>query len=113
MLHEAFATIRLRRPVEFGKNSEPVTELALRPNGSALRDLVVPTGTDGNMGMLMVKPHELARVGIRMAGVGGDKAFVDLMHPKDIWEVAQAVLGFIVGDETPAAESSGSTPSES
>ena len=112
-MHAPFKTIALRRPVQFGKDAEPVTEIALRPNGGALRDLVVPTGSDGDMGMLMVKPHELARVGIRMAGVGGDKAFVDLMHPKDIWEVAQAVLGFIVGDETPADEKSGKTQSAS
>jgi hypothetical protein len=103
----SFATIKLRRPVQFGRDAEPVTELELKATGRALRDLVVPMGAEGDLRMMMVKPYDLCLVGLRMAGVAGDKAFVDQMDPRDIWEVGQAVLGF-----TMDAPTSGSTPSE-
>lgn len=97
---DPFQTITLRRPVEFGKNAEPVTELALKPNGGALRDLELQMGAKGELQVFVVKPHELCRVGLRMAGVAGDAKFVDMMDPRDIWEVANAVSGFIMGDQT-------------
>lgn len=102
-----FATLTLRCPVQVGKNSEPVTELALVGNGRALRDLTVPLGAEGEMKLMMIKPYELAAVGLRMAGVAGDRAFLDQMDARDMWEVAQTVLGFIMG-----GPQIGSTPSQ-
>lgn len=113
MAHAPFATIELRRPVQFGKESEPVTVLELRPNGQALRGLSVPMGADGEIGMVMMKPHELACVGLRMAGISSGVGFVDLMDPRDIWEVSQAVFSFIVGPPKKGAPKPGTTPSES
>lgn len=91
-----FVTITLRAPVQVGKNSEPVTELALVGTGRALRDLTVPLGADGDLKIMMIKPYELCAVGLRMAGVSGDRAFLDQMDARDVWEVGQAVLGFIM-----------------
>lgn len=96
-----FTTITLRLPVQVGKNSEPVTELALIGTGRALRDLTVPLGADGNLKLMMIKPYEWASVGLRMAGITGDRAFLDQMDARDIWEVGQAVLGFMMdGQQT-------------
>lgn len=100
-----FATIVLRTPVQFGRDAEPVTKLELKPNGRALRELTVPVGADGDLQMMFIKPYELALVGLRMAGIAGDKAFVDMMDPRDIWEVSQEVMGFLVGGQR-----TGSTP---
>lgn len=95
-----FAVVKLRTPVQFGRDAEPVTELELRATGRALRDLTVPMGADGALQVMLVKPYDLALVGLRMAGVAGDKAFADQMDPRDIWEVSQEVLGFTVGGRT-------------
>lgn len=92
----AFVTIKLREPVQFGRDSEPVTELELRPNGRAMRDLQVKMGQDGSLQLMVVEPYALCRVGLRMAGIAGDQAFVDKMDPRDIWEVAQEVVGFFM-----------------
>ncbi len=107
MAPASFTTIKLRRPVQFGRDAEPVTELELKATGRALRELVVPMGAEGDLSMMLVKPYDLALVGLKMAGVAGDKAFADLMDPRDIWEVGQAVLGFTLD-----ARPTGSTASE-
>lgn len=102
-------TIKLRKPVQFGKHGEPVTDIELKPNGRALRDLEVSMGgSDGKL-MMNVKPYELTRIGLRMAGIDGDKAFVDMMDARDIWEVGQAVVGFLVSGSESTTD--GSTPS--
>ena len=106
MVSTSFATIKLRCPVKFGRDAEPVTELELKATGRALRELVVPMGAEGDLRMMLVKPYDLCLVGLKMAGVAGDKGFADLMDPRDIWEVSQAVLGF-----TMDAQGNGSTAS--
>lgn len=98
--------IELRAPVQFGRESEPVTKLELKPTGRAMRDLKVSMGSEGDRQVIVFEPYEFCRVGLRMAGIAGDKAFVDLMDARDIWEVGQTVMGFIVGGQT-----TGSTPS--
>lgn len=85
--------IKLRQPVQFGRDAEPVSELELKPNGRALRDLSIGMTAEGKVDF---EPYKLTLVALRMAGVAGDKAFADLMDPADIWEVGQAVLGFLV-----------------
>lgn len=91
-----FAVVELQTPVQFGRDSEPVTRLELKASGRALRELTVPMSVEGTSQIVMVKPYELTLVGLRMAGIAGDRAFADLMDPRDIWEVAQQVMGFIL-----------------
>lgn len=91
-----FAVVELVTPVQFGRDAEAVTRLELKPSGRALRELVVPMSVDSGAQLVMVKPYELTLIGLRMAGIAGDKAFADLMDPRDIWEVAQQVMGFIL-----------------
>lgn len=97
--------ITLRQPVQFGRDAEPVSELVLKPTGRALRDLEVTMGVDGDKPSIVFKPFAFALVGLKMAGIAGDAAFLNLMDARDVWEVGQTVMGFIVG-----APSSGATP---
>ena len=107
------SVIELLKPVKFGKKSEPVTVIKLKPNGRALRDLEVQMGTDGKgKATINMKPHALCVIGLRMAGIAGDEAFVDMMDARDIWEVSQKVVGFIMsGSEEPETATAGDTPS--
>lgn len=101
-----FHVVELRSPVQFGRDAEPVTRLELRPTGRAMRELRVTMGVEGDRRVVEFEPYLLCLVGLKMAGIAGDKAFADLMDPQDIWEVGQAVLGFTMGGPT-----TGSTPS--
>lgn len=105
--------IQLRQPVKFGRDAEPVTELVLQPNGRALRDLTLTIAPGDVESKIDFRPYDLTLVGLRMAGIAGDKAFADLMCPQDIWEVGQAVLGFIVPPPEKVSQTTGSQPSES
>lgn len=94
-------TIALRTPVQFGRDAEPIAELTIKPNARAFRDFSLPMREDGT---ILFQPYELAKVGIKLAG--HPTAVLDLMDPADMWEVAQAVMGFTV----PGLKT-GSTPS--
>lgn len=90
-------TIKLRRPVQFGKTLDPVESITMEGTGGALRDLDMLVSQEGEFAMMNADITELAKVGVRLGKVPGDMAIVDLMHPADVSEVAQAVLGFIHG----------------
>jgi hypothetical protein len=96
-------TIKLREPVQFGKKSEPVTELVLKPTARACRDLTLPMTGEGKIDY---QPYKLALAGLGMAGVAGGAAFVDLMHVADMNEVALAVMGFLNPAPTTGLEDS-------
>jgi hypothetical protein len=100
--------IKLRRPVQFGKTLEPVETITLEPTGSALRDLDMLVSQEGDFALMNAEITELAKVGVRLGKVPGDMAIVDLMHPADVMEVAQAVLGFIQGGPPAGSDTSGS-----
>lgn len=106
--------VQLRAPVQIGKKSEPVTELVMKPTGRALRDLTIMVGVDndGRQTMFKMEPYELTRVGLRMAGISSDTAFVDLMDARDVFEVGNKVFGFFVSGASDG-ETSGPTDSES
>lgn len=91
-------TIKLRRPVQFGKTLDPVEAITMEATGGALRDLDMLVSQEGEFALMNADVTELAKVGVRLGKVPGDMAIVDLMHPADVSEVAQAVLGFIHGD---------------
>ena len=97
--------VTLRQPVQFGRDAEPVTELVLKPTGRALRDLEVTMGVESDKPTIQFKPFPFALVGLKMAGVAGGAAFLDLMDARDVWEVGQTVMGFIMG-----AQNTGPTP---
>lgn len=99
-------TIKLRRPVQFGKTLDPVESITMEPTGSALRDLDMLVSQEGDFALMNAEITELAKVGVRMGKVPGDMAIVDLMHPADVMEVAQAVLGFIHGDPSAGSDTS-------
>jgi hypothetical protein len=90
-------TIKLRRSVQFGKTLEPVESITMEGTGGALRDLDMLVSQEGELALMNADITELAKVGVRLGKVPGDMAIVDLMHPADVSEVAQAVLGFIHG----------------
>lgn len=102
----------LREPVQVGKKSEPVTELVMKPTGRALRDLSVMVGVDNNgkQTMFKIEPYELTRVGLRMAGISSDTAFIDLMDARDVFELGNKVFSFFISGETDG-EKSGATDS--
>lgn len=84
-------TLTLRAPVQFGKDSEPISELVLKPSAKAFRDFALPMQGDGT---ILFQPYELAKVGLRLAGQPAP--VLDMLDPADMWELAQAVLGFTV-----------------
>lgn len=83
-------TVRLREPVQFGRDAEPITELVLKPTARHFRDFTLPMKEDGTM---LYQPYPLALIGMKMAG--HPAAVLDLMHPADMSEVARVVMGFI------------------
>lgn len=99
-------TIKLRRPVQFGKTLDPIESITMEPTGSALRDLDMLVSQEGDFALMNAEITELAKVGVRMGKVPGDLAIVDLMHPSDVMEVAQAVLGFIHGGPSAGSDTS-------
>ena len=82
--------IKLKTPVQFGKDAEPVGELVLKPTAKHFRDFTLHMTSDGTV---LYQPYPLALVGLRMAG--HPSAFLDLMDPVDMSEVARVVMGFI------------------
>lgn len=84
-------TIKLSVPVEFGKEQEPVTELVIKPTTRAFREFSLPMTKEGT---IMYQPYELAKVGCQMAG--HTPGFVDRLNPKDMNNVAQVVLSFLI-----------------
>jgi hypothetical protein len=82
-------TVKLREAVQLG--SEKVEELVLKPTARFFKDLEVTAGADG----LKYKPYDLAVIGVRLAGRPAAAALVDKMHPGDMQEVANVVLGFL------------------
>lgn len=99
--------VELRHPVQFGKAQPAVGRFTMLPTGSALRGLDYLVSVEGDLQLMHADIHDLAVVGIRMGKVVGDEGFVDLMHPRDVWEVSQKVLGFIQG----GTAGSGASPS--
>lgn len=81
---------KLRHPVEFGKDSEPVSELALKRSARAFKEFSLPM--QGN-GSACYQPYALAQVGVRMGGKADP--FLDKMDPEDMQALAQVVLGFL------------------
>lgn len=81
--------VKLCAPVQFGKDR--ITELVLKPNARAFKDLTLPMTQEGKVDY---QPYPLAACGVRMAG--HPNAVLDKLHPRDLNEVAQAVLGFLV-----------------
>lgn len=101
-------TVRLRRPVQFGKTLEPVESITMEPTGGALRDLDMLVSQEGELAMMNADITELAKVGVRLGKVPGDMAIVDLMHPGDVKELAEVVLGFIQGGPQAGSDTSAS-----
>jgi len=85
-------TIKLRVPIQFGKDTL-IDELVMKPNARAFKDFTIPMGQDG---AISYQPYKLALVGLKMAGhIAAAPNLVDKMDPRDMNEVAQAVLGFL------------------
>lgn len=101
-------TMRLREPVQFGRDADPISELVLRPVAKHFRDLSIKTGADGS---LDYEPYKLALVGMRMAGQ--PTAVLDLMHPADMSEVARLVMGFIEPGQPTGSDASPASPTPS
>ena len=83
-------TIKLSTPVQFGKDSEPIAELVLKPTARAFRELTLPIKDDGTV---LFQPYELAKIGLKLAGQPAP--VLDLMDVADMMEVATAVMGFL------------------
>ena len=86
----ASVTIRLSTPVQFGNDSEPISELVLKPTARAFRELTLPIKDDGTV---LFQPYELAKIGLKLAGQPAP--VLDLMDVADMMEVATAVMGFL------------------
>lgn len=88
----------LKHPVQFGK--ELIEQLEMKPSCRSFREYELPMEmVDGGRNRVLFRPYELARVGLHMAGK--PQAVLDKMHPEDMWEVANRVMGFIgVGPTT-------------
>lgn len=82
--------LKLRDPVQFG--SELIEELVFKPSARAFKEFSLPMDQRGKIDY---QPYALAQVGIKMAG--HPAAVVDKLSVRDMNEVAQAVLGFLVG----------------
>lgn len=83
----------LKHPVDFG-SKERIEELQLKPNCRSFREYELPMEmVEGGRNRVLFRPYELARVGLHMAGK--PQAVLDKMHPEDMWEVANRVMGFI------------------
>jgi hypothetical protein len=82
--------VSLREPVKLG--AVTVDSLTLKPSGRAFRNFSLPMTADGG---ILFQPYELAAVGVKMAG--HPAILVDKLHPADLIEVAQAVMGFLGG----------------
>ena len=83
-------TIKLSTPVQLGENSEPITELVLKPTARAFRDFSLATKGDGGA---VFQLYELAKIGMRMASQPAP--LLDKMDPADMMELAGAVMGFL------------------
>lgn len=91
--------IKLRKPLEFGKQT--IDTLTLVPNGRAARDLSVTVNANGSM---VLEPWKHAVIGLKMAGhIAAAEALADKLDPADMMEIAQAVLSFFV--DSPATGS--------
>lgn len=90
---EPFATIQLRQPVQFGKNAEPVTQVAPQATARGMRDFELEVTASGGF---IFRPWPAARVGLRLAGIAGDEAFLALMDPRDVTALGMAVSSFFV-----------------
>jgi hypothetical protein len=90
---ERLMVVVLRHPVQFGKDT--IEQLVLKPTCRSFRDYELPMemSEDGTKNKVLFRPYELARVGLHMAGQPA--AVLDKMHPADMWEVANRVMGFI------------------
>lgn len=82
-------TIVLRCPAQFGK--EEIRELVLRPSSRALKEFALPMDPGGKIDY---QPYACAIVGVRMAG--HPAALVDKLDPRDLNEVGQTVLAFLI-----------------
>ncbi len=56
-------TITLKEPIDMG--SRKITELVLRFNARAMRDVTIMLAPDGSR---VIRPYDLARAAVRMAG---------------------------------------------
>lgn len=91
----ASVTVKLSAPVQFGKDSDPVTELVLKPTPRAFKDFSLPMTADNGV---LFQPYALALVGLKLAGIAGGPAFLDKMSISDMNEVAREVMGFLNPD---------------
>lgn len=82
-------TIKLKSPIQFGKQSPLIEELVLKPTARAFKEFSLPMTSDGKIDY---QPYQLAAVGVRMAGQ--PNPVVDQLGVEDMIEVANAVLGF-------------------
>jgi len=82
-------TIKLRVPAQFGKDT--ISELTLKPSSRALKEFALPMDPSGKIDY---QPYACAQVGVRMAGQ--PMALVDKLDPRDLNEVGQTVLGFLI-----------------
>lgn len=82
--------VELRVPVQLGKDTEPITQLELKPISRALRELQITVTKDGGV---VYHAYNLAKTGARMAGQLD--ALVDKLDPRDLAELSRAVLSFL------------------
>jgi hypothetical protein len=93
LLKENPYLVVLGHPVDFGAK-ERIEQLELKPNCRSFREYELPMEmVEGGRNRVLFRPYELARVGLHMAG--RPQAVLDKMHPEDMWEVANRVMGFI------------------
>ncbi len=96
---------KLAEPVQFNAKTALISELRLEATGRALQDLSYIISEEGHLRLVRTDVHALALLGVRMASTMGDIAFVDVMHPHDVWGLAMLALSFIEGGST-----TGNTP---
>ncbi len=88
-------TVKLRVPVEFGKDAAAIEELVLKPTARAFKEFSLPMKEDGT---ILFEPYKLASVGVRMAGL--PNAVVDKLDVEDMVEIAQEVMTFFAPSQT-------------
>lgn len=86
--------VKLSTPFKFGKNSEPVEELVLKPTARACKELSIQCGADGGF---KYEPYKLAEIGLKMAGY--PSAVLDSGDPpvsmEDMIKIGKAVQDFL------------------
>lgn len=90
----ALLDLELLKPVQFGREAEPVTRIKIDSvTGRQMREFKITATAEGGF---LLEPYEAARVGLKMAGIAGDKAFLDMMDGRDVYALGQAVFTFLV-----------------